>query len=61
MAVRGTRATDDMTNAGEPRRGRAVAAPSSPDDDVASLVSHLEERGVLVLDRRAVLAYLRAH
>ncbi|HZO29026.1 MAG TPA: hypothetical protein VFH48_23890, partial [Chloroflexota bacterium] len=46
---------------GEPRRGRAVAAPSSPDDDVASLVSHLEERGVLVLDRRAVLAYLRAH
>lgn len=61
MAIRGTRATDDMTDASEPRRGRAVAAPSRPDDDVASLVSYLEEQGVLVLDRRAVLAYLRAH
>jgi hypothetical protein len=62
MAVRGTRATDDMTGAGKPNRGRAVTAPARPkDDDVASLVAYLLERGVLVVDRRSVLAYLRAH
>ena len=62
MAVRGTRATDDVTDARKPSRGRAVAAPGRPkDDDVASLVAYLEGRGVLVLERRPVLAYLRAH
>ena len=39
-----------------------MAVPARPKaDDVASLVSYLEGRGVLVLDRRPVLAYLRAH
>lgn len=62
MAVRGTRATDDMTEAGKPSRGRAVASPGRPkDDDVSSLVAYLEDRGVLVLERRPVLAFLRAH
>lgn len=62
MAVRGTRAADDMTDAGKPRRGRAVAAPGRPKhDEVASLVAYLEGRGVLVLERRPLLAYLRAH
>jgi len=62
MAVRGTRATDDVTSAGKPGRARAATAPARPkDDDVASLVAYLQERGVLVLDRRSVLAYLRAH
>lgn len=61
MAVRGTRATDDVTDAGKPSRGRTTAPTRLKDDDVASLVAYLEGRGVLVLDRRSVLAYLRAH
>jgi hypothetical protein len=62
MAARRTRATDDVTDTSEPSRGRAAAAAvRSNGDDVASLVSYLEGQGVLVLDRRPVLAYLRAH
>ena len=62
MAVRGTRASDDATDESKPSRSRAATAPTRlKDDDVASLVAYLEERGVLVLDRRSVLAYLRAH
>ena len=60
MAVRGTRATDDAADVGKP--SRAATAPARlKHDDVASLVAYLEGRGVLVLDRRSVLAYLRAH
>lgn len=60
MAVRGTRATDDLTDARKP--SRATTAPARLKyDDVAVLVAYLQERGILVLDRRSVLAYLRAH
>ena len=62
MAARSTRATDDPVDAEEPKSGRVLTAPRRlVQDDVASLVSYLEDQGVLVLDRRSVLAYLRAH
>lgn len=62
MAVRGTRAAADASDANQPAGGRAAAATAQPgDDEVAALVSYLEDRGILVLDRRPVLTYLRKH
>jgi hypothetical protein len=62
MAMRDTRAGTDASNVEKPRGGRAAATTAQPgEDQIASLVSYLEGRGVLVLDRRSVLAYLRKH
>ena len=62
MAMRRSRTTSDASNAGMPRTGGTAATPVRPsDDEVASLVPYLEDRGVLVLDRRPVVTYMRKH
>jgi|SRR5687767_5100854 len=62
MAMRRTRTTTDASNVEKPSGGRAATATAQPgEDEIASLVSYLEGHGVLVLDRRSVLAYLRKH
>jgi hypothetical protein len=60
--MRRTRVADDTRDEAESSASGAPTAPVRPEDDpVVSLVTDLEGRGVLVLDRRPVLAFLRAH